>query len=66
MLVDCAFFGLDGVSSFILPQILAFWNERKDQELCTAMSSLLGGHFETTITGWDLDLCWVSLDLVLD
>lgn len=29
----CAFFGLEGVMSFILPQILAFLNERKDWEL---------------------------------
>lgn len=29
----CAFFGLEGVMSFILPQILAFLNERRDWEL---------------------------------
>lgn len=29
----CPFFGLEGVMSFILPQILSFLNERKDWEL---------------------------------
>lgn len=29
----CAFFGLEGVMAFILPQILAFLNDRKDAQL---------------------------------
>ena len=33
----CTFFGLDGVMAFILPQILAFLNERKDWELRAAL-----------------------------
>jgi hypothetical protein len=33
----CTFFGLEGTMTFILPQILAFLNDRKDwyvQEFC--------------------------------
>ena len=33
----CAFFGMDGVTSFILPQILSFLNERKDWQLRAAL-----------------------------
>ena len=33
----CTFFGLDGVMTFILPQILAFLNDRKDTKLRVAL-----------------------------
>lgn len=33
----CEFFGLEGVTAFILPQILAFLNEKKDWELREAL-----------------------------
>ncbi|GAX27395.1 phosphoinositide-3-kinase, regulatory subunit 4 [Fistulifera solaris] len=33
----CDFFGLEGVTAFILPQILAFLNEKKDWELRQAL-----------------------------
>jgi phosphoinositide-3-kinase regulatory subunit 4 len=33
----CAFFGLEGVMAFVLPQILAFLNDRKDWELRAAL-----------------------------
>lgn len=33
----CNFFGLDGVMAFILPQILAFLNDRKDRELRSSL-----------------------------
>lgn len=33
----CTFFGLEGVMAFILPQILAFLNDRKDHQLRTAL-----------------------------
>jgi len=37
----CTFFGLEGVMAFILPQILAFLNDRKDTQLRTALFSHL-------------------------
>jgi serine/threonine protein kinase len=33
----CTFFGLEGVMAFILPQVLAFLNDRKDAQLRTAL-----------------------------
>jgi phosphoinositide-3-kinase regulatory subunit 4 len=37
----CTFFGRDGVLSFILPQVLAFLNDRKDWELRAALLEAL-------------------------
>lgn len=37
----CGFFGLDGVMSFILPQILAFLNDRKNWELRASLFEAL-------------------------
>jgi len=37
----CQFFGLDGVMSFILPQVLAFLNDRKSWELRAALFDAL-------------------------